>query len=280
MQHVVLKYLLVSGVDGSLYFRCPVKSCVGRIRTDANCRDVEIRNGQHNHLPCPEAVKVRNVTQKMREEAKSSTESIGAIYRRCTATLASDPQAAATMPSLDSVDSGLYRKRHRLMPPLPKTREELVVPDIYANTSTGEHFLLHQSVNSHIIIFCTPSNLKLLCSAAVVCIDGTFDAVPALYTQLFTLHVFEQGKLLPLVYCLLSSKERAAYAEVFSVLKVKAQEMLVAFAPQTIMSDYESGMIAAVRDELPNAHHQGCYFHFTQVRLEQIMIFIFHTIWF
>ena len=93
--------------------------------------------------------------------------------------------------------------------------------------------------------------------------DRTFDASPAMYSQLFTLHVFEHGKLLPLVYCLLASKERAAYAEVFSVLKTKAQELHVAFAPQTIMSDFESGMIAAVRDKLPNAHHQGCYFHFT-----------------
>src|SRR4051812_18503709 len=106
----------------------------------------------------------------------------------------------------------------------------------------------------------------MLCQAQLVTMDGTFDAAPALHSQLFTLHVFEHGKLLPLIYCLLASKERAAYAEVFSDLKKKAQDALVSFAPQTIMSDFESGMIAAVRDELPNAHHQGCYFHFTQVR--------------
>ena len=95
--------------------------------------------------------------------------------------------------------------------------------------------------------------------------DGTFDAAPALYAQLFTLHAFEHKKLLPLVYCLLASKERAAYADVFRMLKQKAEQLHLVLAPKVIMSDFESGMIAAVRDEFPNAHHQGCYFHFTQV---------------
>jgi len=201
----------------------------------------------------------------MIEQAKSSTDSICAIYRRCTATLASDPSASAAMPSLHSLDSGLYRQRHRLMPTLPKTRDNLVVPEIYSKTSTGEPFLLYQSSNSDIIIFCTPSNLKQLCRADLISMDGTFDAAPVLYAQLFTLHAFQHGKLLPLVYCLLSSKGRATYAEVISVLKSKAHEINEAFVPQTIMSDFESGLIAAVREELPNAHHQGCYFHFTQV---------------
>lgn len=254
------------GVDGSLYFRCTIKTCLGRIRTDVDYREVEIRNDNHHHLPCPESIKVRDVTQKMRKEAEDSTDPICAIYRRCTATLANDPSAAATMPSLYSVDSGLYRRRHRLMPALPKTRDVLIVPNIFSTTSSAEAFLLHQSANNDIVIFCSPSNLKLLCRADLVSMDGTFDAAPAMYSQLFTLHVFEHGKLLPLVYCLLASKERTAYAEVFSVLKRKAQEIGIAFAPHTIMSDFESGMIAAVRDELPNAHHQGCYFHFTQVR--------------
>jgi hypothetical protein len=32
------------GVDGSMYFRCTIKTCLGRIRTDADYRGIEIRN--------------------------------------------------------------------------------------------------------------------------------------------------------------------------------------------------------------------------------------------
>ena len=75
----------------------------------------------------------------------------------------------------------------------------------------------------------------------------------------------------------MSSKTRVEYAQVFEVLKQKAKEVDLCLAPTTIMTDFECGMIAAVRDEFPNAHHQGCYFHFTQVDFklfEYLIIFL------
>lgn len=265
------------GVDESLYFRCTIKGCLGRLRTTADYAAVEIRNDKHNHPPNHEVIKVREVVHSMREKAKESTDAICTIYRRCTATLATDPSAAAIMPSLQSVDSALYRQRHRLMPPLPQQRTDLKIPDMFKTTTAGEDFVLYQSDNSDVVIFCTVSNLKQLCNVKLVAIDGTFDASPLLYSQLFTLHAFQHDKLLPLVYCLLASKQRTAYAEVFQVLKTKAQQLNMVFAPETIMSDFETGMIAAVRDELPNAHHQGCYFHLTQVGYSFIPDYFFEA---
>ena len=81
---------LVTGADDSLYFRCTIKSCVGQIRTNEDYSNVEVRNNKHHHLPYPEAIKVRDVIHKVREEVKQPTDPIGAIYRRCTATVASD----------------------------------------------------------------------------------------------------------------------------------------------------------------------------------------------
>jgi hypothetical protein len=94
--------------------------------------------------------------------------------------------------------------------------------------------------------------------------DGTFDACPAIFAQLFTLHAFVDGKLLPLVYCLLANKSAAIYTNVFQVLKNAAAAAGYHLQPTTIMSDFETGLIAAVATEFPNTHHQGCYFHFTQ----------------
>jgi len=140
------------------------------------------------------------------------------------------------MPNLQSLDSGLYRQRHRLMPALPQTRGDIVIPELYSKTTTGEQFLLFQSANNNIIIFCSPSNLGHLSRADTISMDGTFDAVPALYAQMFSLHAFEHGKLLPLAYCLLSSKARTSYAEVFQILKDKVLKLGLVLAPATIMS--------------------------------------------
>ena len=35
--------------------------------------------------------------------------------------------------------------------------------------------------------------------------------------------------------------------------------------PKMIVSDFESGLIEAVRAQFPNTHHTGCHFHFTHV---------------
>ena len=79
------------GKDGSLYFRCTIKGCIGRIKTDDVYANVEIRNANHHHPSCPEAVTVRQTKNKMRVKAKESTDSIPSIYRECTAALATDP---------------------------------------------------------------------------------------------------------------------------------------------------------------------------------------------
>jgi len=174
------------------------------------------------------------------------------------------------LPTLHNIDSALYRQRHRVMPALPQSREAIQVPDMFKTTTSNEQFLMHCSTDNELLMFCTPSSLKLLCEADVICVDGTFDCVPALYSQLLTVHAFEHGKLLPLVYCLMSSKERTGYAEVFRRLKQNAEQVHLVFNPTTVISDFEGGLIASIRDEFPNAQHQGCYFHFTQAIWRQV----------
>jgi hypothetical protein len=100
--------------------------------------------------------------------------------------------------------------------------------------------------------------------------DGTFDACPHLFAQLFTLHVFEHDRLLPVVYCLLPGKTAATYTAVFTALKNAATAAGLQFDPNHILSDFETGLIRAVKTAFPNATHHGCYFHFTQAIWRQL----------
>ena len=233
-------------------------------------QNVEVRNCNHSHQPSPDEVIVRQAVTRMREAAVETTNSMHQIYRQATVSLASNSGASAIIPTFKSVDSALYRKRRRLTPALPTKKSELDIPDCFRSTNTGEPFLLEATADNEILIFCTPTDLRLLCEADIVAMDGTFDSVPALYAQLFTLHAFFENKQLPLVYCLMSGKTRDAYASVFNILKDKAQQQHLSFAPSIFLSDFETGLIAAVRDEFPNATHRGCYFHFTQVNRKYV----------
>ena len=206
----------------------------------------------------------------MREQAVAGTDSLHNIYRKQTSELVSYPDAAAKLPTLMSINSGLYRHRHKKMPPLPKNRQTLIIPDNLKTTQSGEEFLLFESTNMDMVVFCTPSSLRLMCESDLISLDGTFDVVPALYSQLFTLHVFHYGKLLPTAYCLLSSKERSTYCAVFRVLKEQSSRLGMCFNPKFILSDFESGIIAAVKEEFQSANHRGCFFHFIQVNFKYI----------
>jgi len=54
-------------------------------------------------------------------------------------------------------------------------------------------FLFALRPNNDFWIFGLSENLTRLCFADVVCMDGTFDACPASYKKLLTIHAFNAG---------------------------------------------------------------------------------------
>lgn len=103
--------------------------------------------------------------------------------------------------------------------------------------------------------------------------DGTFWTVPRLYYQLFTVHAFVLDQQFPLLYVLLPDKSQESYQRVFHMI---LDRMIVGnlypgnFNLQVIISDFETGLIAAVRVIFPNVVHRGCYFHYSQAIYRKI----------
>ncbi|KRY07154.1 hypothetical protein T12_113 [Trichinella patagoniensis] len=74
---------------------------------------------------------------------------------------------------------------------------------------------MYHSPTNDILIFATEDGVKVLAQSNCWCGDGTFKIVPSWYQQLFTLHVFLRGKLLPVVYCLTVRKDLPTYSRIF-----------------------------------------------------------------
>ncbi|CAF0940968.1 unnamed protein product [Didymodactylos carnosus] len=68
----------------------------------------------------------------------------------------------------------------------------------------------------------------------------------------------------PCVIGLLADRTHRTYVELFRELKDHATNLKMNFNPSRITSDFEKALIKAVASEFPQAHHSGCYFHFTQ----------------
>ena len=84
----------------------------------------------------------------------------------------------------------MYRARRRNMPPLPATRADINIQGQWSTTNDNNRFLLHQ--DDQMIIFSIDENLQKLSEADQVFMDGTFKVAPALFMQLFSLHIISE----------------------------------------------------------------------------------------
>lgn len=69
-------------------------------------------------------------------------------------------------------------------------------------------------------------------------------------------------KALPVCWMLMQKKSAAAYQTGLQFFKTQVASHIV---PDNVMTDFESGLKAAIRIIYPEAHHNGCFFHFCQV---------------
>ena len=250
--------------DGGIFWRCVRKDCQGRMKTDED-KAIVLYGGGRNHQPNVIEVAVREVKTLLRKRARTETTPIPSIYWQETATLAATPAAAAQMPTFLSLSHTLYRERRAIFPDLPVTRDTLVIPQRFQDTTTGQRFVLKVGRSNRYIIWATDDNLRELCNAQHISMDGTFSTVPALFQQLFTIHAFFDNRLLPLVYVLMSRKTTSQYVCVFRALTTACQNLGLQLQPTDIMTDFETGLIPAIQQEFPNARHRGCHFHHCQV---------------
>lgn len=146
-------------------------------------------------------------------------------------------------------------------PANPKSREDIVLLPRYCRTAKDENFLLYDSGGSQRkFIFGTKKNLDVLAACNEWFIDGTFDTVPKLFLQLFTIHGKWEGIVLPLVYTFLGDKSKESYRAVLGELKRLQPDL----NPQRIMTDFEKSSILACQEVFPQAQIKGCLFHFRQ----------------
>jgi hypothetical protein len=180
-------------------------------------------------------------------------------------------------------DQSVYRTRNKTIPPLPKSIK-FEIPAAYSSTSSDEKIIffdhLYSKQTKRIIAFASPMQLRKLFSSKLICMDGTFSICPKKFKQLLIIQTIDQyhyeGKKMfvhlliflsrigvlffmfsfylfvatPVVFALLNDKKAYTYRLLFKALKRKAKEMKMRFEPDRIISDFESGMISTVKEQV------------------------------
>lgn len=120
----------------------------------------------------------------------------------------------------------------------------MLLSDPWDKTLQNDHFLLHQC--DRMIIFASDLNLQTLSTSEKIFMDGTFKSAPRIYDQLYTLHGLYKDHIVPLVYCLLTSKDRSTYFDMFTIIKREMADRNLVFSPRLIYSDFEAAMVPTI----------------------------------
>jgi hypothetical protein len=147
----------------------------------------------------------------------------------------------------------------------------LEIPEQFSKTADGQQFLvLNDTVipdnpapsAPRILAFLSQHGKEVLAGCKSWYIDGTFkSAENTLFSQIvFLIGLTNMEKAVPCVFALLPSKEKECYARLAECVKTELLDM-PKVEMESIMMDYERGLLNAFSESFPAAAVVGCEFH-------------------
>ncbi|CAF1338105.1 unnamed protein product, partial [Didymodactylos carnosus] len=143
-------------------------------------------------------------------------------------------------PVFDSTRQSLYSTPLSVFPLLPKTLQSLVIPQQMACTSSDEQFLFCNNPYPDAVLgFCSTSSLEILGKSQHWNADGTFRTAPKLFYQSYSIHIWDEFSMKPIVHAALPNKNETSYEILLDRLLSYATQQNVALSPQSILIDFE-----------------------------------------
>ncbi|XP_018495401.1 uncharacterized protein LOC108864373 [Galendromus occidentalis] len=182
-----------------------------------------------------------------------------------------EEEIGAAIPSYDNVRSIIQRVRTEVRQPSPTTRQEIHLENQWTRTLTGATFLLFDDGDEDRILGFSTNDLMIsLCNASTIFKDGTFRVVPKLFTQLYTLHGYYRGQMIPFACFLLPEKTEETYVRMFNLIRNHAISLGRTFNPRAFQLDFEVATLKALEQTFPTADLKGCFFHFSQCHWRKV----------
>lgn len=189
-------------------------------------------------------------------------------------------QVLIMMPSDEALKKTIKRTRAVEKPALPSSLDKFVIMPPFNLTENGENFLIKDSANwstesdqlngERIIIFGTEPNLRNLCRASQLFVDGTFSVAPKNFLQLFSIHAEVEGHVFPLIFALMSKRSYVMYEYLWKTLKVTCEKMGLILNPKFFTLDMEAANIKALKAVFPKSSLKACFFHYCQALFRKL----------
>lgn len=109
-------------------------------------------------------------------------------------------------------------------------------------------------------MFTSKTNVRYLALCEHWFADGTFKTVPKLFKQLYSIHGLFKGKIVPLVFFLMTKMDEEGYRKSFTALKTYAEDLNIVLQSRSIMTDFEVAAAKAFLSTFPGIENRGCFF--------------------
>lgn len=255
-----------SSLNGDVdFFTCTKKKqmgCMCRAHVQGDQLIRLLHNHNHGSDGC-EAV-VRTIRHEVRNLAATSSNSVEAIVGQCLEGASACVANGVGVPKNVKRVVQRTRNQEQGFPAQPRNLEELVLPQTFCTIQSPngqEDFLKYDSGpgSDRILVFTTNLNVELLGMARQIFSDGTFDAAPQLFQQLYTIHAVVHEHVRPLVYALLPNKTEVTYIRLFQ----QVRNLCPTMHPEEWMTDFEKAAQTAIR-RVFGVICSGCLFHLGQ----------------
>ncbi len=241
--------------DGSMLWRC-------RTSQKTLCRSTMITRGEvilrepldHSHesnLVKAKACKVKSNAKVEAMRQVASTRNILGTHLEAVPSV-----VLQAMPKKGSLERQIRRARQKVNFPLPDpTSLDFEIPAEFQDVVVRD---TGRDDPDRIIVLANPEVLDSISSDTWFA-DGTFDKVPQIYFQLYTVHCKIGNSFPPFVYCLLPNKNEDTYTRMFSLVKEVA-----GVEPQKMLLDFERAAHNACANVFADTELSGCFFHLRQ----------------
>lgn len=214
------------------------------------------------------------VLEKAKNPANSKL-SLGELYHSTYSDFSRLPAAdaetlATSVPSLQTLRPSIHVARSSTLPKNPASLSDIDATYLLNEklTSGGTSFLIVSAMPNdpdRFFMFGNMNYFPRIADSDTIYVDGTFWVVPGLFSQLVTIHAEICGQVFPLAFFLLPSKTKVIYEKMWASLKAAlAIHNRDLSNVRRVICDFEQGLIASIRQELPHSLVQGCYFHYGQ----------------
>ncbi|VDI65786.1 Hypothetical predicted protein [Mytilus galloprovincialis] len=254
------------------WWKCVKRSstaCKGSITT--SLQNENPTPGQpHNHDPSDISIKYTKSRYAMKEQAALTRDKPSQIFAQVVSTCEDDVQAM--MPREENCKRTM--RNQRPTPPVPQSFVDVTLPAEFTITTNHQQFLLYdngQNAENRMLVFCSPDSLRRLAEAHTFFMDGTFSVAPHPFKQLYTIRVPFKDVTVTTVYAFLPNKNQDTYRELFQSLVDKCQASHLQLNVQTVVTDFEDGVLRAVSAVFGrHINNQGCFYHLTQATWRKI----------